>query len=287
MRQSLVPTLVLSLGMILSGCGSFHVTAGKDDGKRDKGGDPGAKGPQANPPKNRVDWASVPQEFNPETKTTALAIDGVQQLNVDLFGFKDDVSVVYGADVAAGTGRLVTYSVYKSAQGYESATLGTISSSRTGSRLEVKAGQGMYACSIRVINGKITELAGRCYVRAEIQLPTGAEIEVFNLNTLISRRFFPMTTDELQRTVKDQSFADGKLKAIDAYLASFEGTGKTPALTANDVGTVVGSFSFSDDKFAALTKLQGAITDRGNIATMIDESFSHFDRPKARQIARI
>ncbi len=228
--------------------------------------------------KNRLNWDSIPSEFNPQTLEENFETNNMNRIYVDMFGFKDDVEVVYTDSLAQGQGYLKIYSVLK-----DSGSRGSFSTSTSGQSLQLNR-YGTYQCSIKTENGSITQLKGLCFVRMQIYLPKGAEIEIYNLKQLISRRFIPVDSETFIKNIKDASFSEGKKAAIEDYISSYIGMNKSPQLTAVQLGIVVSNFSFKDEKFDALRKLHIYVVDRQNLATMIEQEISYFDRDEAKKI---
>ncbi|MBC7370046.1 MAG: DUF4476 domain-containing protein [Bdellovibrionaceae bacterium] len=230
-------------------------------------------------PKNPVDWASIPSEYNPSQENIVFQTVGFEKLNVDAFGFNDDVEIIYSPSVAAGNGYVRLFKVWK-----ESVSWGSLRPRPNGKTLGIN-GEGTYACSINIRNGQITALKGGCYVKMQIYLPAdGTELEVYSVNQLISKRFFPMDTATFIKQFDDATWDEDKWAVIENYLASYQGMTKVPALTAKQLGTVVGDFIHAEDKYKALTRLHTFISDRQNLNAMIEDKFSYFERPEAKRI---
>jgi hypothetical protein len=228
--------------------------------------------------KRRLNWDSVPSEFNPQTFEENFQTTNINRIFIDMFGFKDDVEVVYTDSLATGQGYLKIYSVLK-----DSGSRGSFDSSATGQKLQLNR-YGSYQCSIKIENGSIAQLKGLCFVRLQIYLPTGSEIEVYNLKQLISRRFIPIDSDTFIDSIKAASFSNEKKSVIDDFISSYNGMNKSPQLTAAQLGIVVSNFNLSDEKFDVLRKLHGYIVDRQNLAAMIESKINYFDRDEARRI---
>ena len=253
---------ILATAFALMGC---------KDSNKTKGMDAAAK-------PARLNWAAIPQEFNPRTEDTGFRTDGFERIKLDIFGFDKDVEVVYAANIPANSAVLRMFTVYK-----KSASWGGLDVTSSGKDLKVQK-YGYYECSIRTVNGQITELEGGCYVRLQLFLPSGSEIEVYNVGSLISRRFIPVDTKTFLENFDRASFAKDKYAAIDDFLSSYAGLGRSPSLTAQQLGEVIGDFMFADDKFKVLSRMHMYVSDRANIFKMIEDKFSYFDREKARQI---
>ena len=249
--------------------------ANNSDDKNGGGG--GGPGPQG----NRINWSSVPANFHPTTEDFAFRIENIEKISVNAFSFKDDAEVVYSDDVAPNTGYVRIFKVWN-----ESVSWGNHSVRSSGKTVELQS-SGVYQCQITVTNNQITKLKGGCYVRLQVVLPKAVEIEVYNLGQLISQRFIPIDAETFLENFDDASFDEEKFAAIEEYLNSYTGMAKKPNLTALQLGKVVGDFPFSDDKFKALERLHAVVSDRENLGAMIEEKFSRFDQPKARQICGI
>ena len=263
--------LMASIALMAVAC---TVTVGDD--KKDGGGNPPAK-----PNPHRVDWSTVPADYHPKIDETSFQINGASRIEIDTFGSDKDFEVVYSSSVVANTGTMRVFSVW-----YDSARWGSTQTQSAGDTLKISS-TGVYECSIKIENARITALKGACNVRTEVVLPSGAQVEVYNLGKLASKRIFPMKTEQLLKNVDDAIRKEDKLQAIDDYLKSHAETGKTPSLTAKDLGTVIKEFSFKDEKFEALRRLQAYVADRSSLRAMIEDSFGHFDREEARRICGV
>lgn len=239
--------------------------------------DGGVAGQQA----NRLNWSSIPSEFHPEIFEENFQTMNMNRIYVDMFGFKNDVEVTYSSTLAQGQGYLRIYSVFK-----DSGSRGSFSASTSGQNLLLNR-YGTYQCSIKIQNGNITAVKGLCFVRLQVVLPVGTEIEVYNIKQLISRRFIPVEAEDFLKNFKDASFADGKKAVIADYIASYSGMSRVPQLTADQLGVVVDGFSFKEDMFDVLRKLHVYVLDRQNLAAMIEKEFSYFDRDEAKRICKL
>ncbi|WP_413295246.1 DUF4476 domain-containing protein [Bdellovibrio sp. HCB185ZH] len=229
-------------------------------------------------PKNRLKWSSIPAEFNPRIDDVPLNTQGLETIKMNIFGFAADVEVAYSADIPAGDGYLRLFTVSKNGGSF-----GSIDQRNTGTILSLNS-YGSYACSIKIKNGDITSLDGGCYVRMQVFLPKGAEIEVYNVGQLISRRFQPMSLSDFLTAIDKASFDSDKFPLIEDFLNSYVQTGKKPSMNCQQLGGVVKDFMRTEAKFTALRKLHFAVSDRENLSAMIDDVFNYFDRPKARTI---
>jgi hypothetical protein len=263
-------TFIYLITTFLVACG------GSSGGSSD--GDGGNNTANKTQPKNRVNWSAVSSEFNPRVEDVEFRTDGYEKINVDAFGFKDDVEVVYSNEVPPGYGYLRLYKVWK-----EQASWGDLRPRPNGTTLNLK-NYGSYQCSIRITNGQIVELKGGCYVRLQVFMAPGAEIEVYNVGQLITKRFIPISTDEFLEQLDDATWADDKFAAIENFLASYIGMSKKPTLTAHQLGIVVSEFNWKEEKYKSLTRLHTVVSDRENLGKMIDDRFGHFEREEARRI---
>ena len=234
-----------------------------------------------NEQKNRVNWEAIPSEFNPDIITENFQIGNSNRIEMDMFSFSDDVEVVYLDTLAAGQGSLKIYTVLK-----ESGSRGSFSVTNSANSLKLNR-NGSYSCSIQIKNGAITQLKGLCFIRLQVFLPKGSEIEVYNLKKLITRRYNAIDTETFLKCFADASFKDEKNAVIDDYLASYQVTGKTPQLTASQLGAVISGFMIKEDKFAALKKLHSYASDRQNLKAMIEKEFSFFDQDEAKRICGV
>lgn len=262
MKGQLLVGLVL-VAWVLSGCG-------------DASDSQSSTNTQTNP--RRVHWESVPSEFNPEVKDTTFETNGINTIKLNIFGFKDDVEVVYTSDLAENTGMMRLFSVYK-----DSASWGGLTVKASGSTLDISK-YGTYQCSIKVSNGQVTAVKGGCYVRLQVFLRPGTEIEVYNVGSLISRRFIPVDPESFIKNVDDASFDKDKFAAIDDFIGSYRDLGKTPTLLTRHLSVVIDEMSGRDNTLEALRRLHSYVTDRENLPAMIESEINYFDREEARRI---
>lgn len=268
--------IFLKLGSILFLTLATLVGCGGSSGKSGGGG---SNNPPSKPvPANRVNWAAVPREFNPKTEDIEFRTDGFEKINIDAYGFRDDVEVVYTSAVPAGSGYLRIFKVYK-----DTASWGNLQLQSNGTSLDLK-NFGTYQCSISITNGQITALKGGCYVRLQVFLPVGSEVEVYNVGQLITKRFIPMKTTEFLTQLDRATRGEEKFAVIENFLGSYSGMRTQPSLTAQQLGVVVGEFAWKEEKFKAMGMLRTYISDRENLGQMIEDKFNHFDREEARRI---
>lgn len=225
-----------------------------------------------------VEWGEVPQEFNPAIASVDFRTTGIEKLNVDIFSFKKDIEIVYDENMTTNAGSLILYKVWKG-----SASWGTVSIKSEGKNLEIKS-LGDYHCAIKIKDKKIEELTGGCYVKIRIVLPKGSEIEVYNVGKLLSKRFIVLTTEEFLEKIVGEPFVSKKFILIQEYLQSYAGTTKSPQLSTNQLGVVLGEFDRTAHKFNVLKALHRSVTDRHNLSDMIDREFKSTERQKAREI---
>lgn len=231
--------------------------------------------------KNRINWSSIPSKYNPSIEDVEFRVDGYEKINVNVFGFDDDVEVVYSKDLPADAGFLRIYRVWA-----KSASWGSVNERPNGTTLDL-IGSGSYSCSIATSNREIVQLEGGCYVRIQVFMPAGAEIEVYNVNKLMTKRFFAIKTDVMLEQLDRASRDEDKFAVIETYLASYRGLKKKPEMQAVQLGDVVSEFPFSEGKFKALRLLHATVVDRENLSKMIEDRFSYFDRAEARRIVGI
>ncbi|WP_374073336.1 DUF4476 domain-containing protein [Bdellovibrio bacteriovorus] len=265
-RKCLVVLGLLS-ALVLGACSNDD-----NDKKSDNPSGPGTQ---------RVHWDSIPSEFSPRKESFNLQTQNIQKIQMDLFGFTNDVQLQYSDKLPADAASIELFTVAKDS-----------SYSLSGVNIDEELGTktlklnkyGSYACSIRIQNGKITELKGACYIRVLLTLPQNAEIEVYNVGKLISKRFIAMDNGTFLKDLDRASFQEDKEAVIQNYLESYRATGKTPALICDELGQVIEEFTRTEGKFIALRKLHAYVTDKENLAQMIEDKFSYFDRDEARRI---
>ncbi|WP_374000980.1 DUF4476 domain-containing protein [Bdellovibrio bacteriovorus] len=253
--------------------------AGCDSGGGSKGGNNTANGKPS--VKNRIQWSSIPSTYNPSVEDIEFRTDGYEKINVNVFGFDDDVEVVYSKDLPADTGFLRIYRVWA-----KSASWGYVNNRPNGTTLDL-IGNGRYSCSIGTSNGQIVQLEGGCYVRIQVFMPADAQIEVYNVNKMLTKRFFAIKTDLMLEQLDRASRDEDKFAVIETYLASYRGLKKKPEMQTYQLGAAVAEFPFAEGKFKALRLLHTAVVDRENLAKMIEDKFSYFDREEARRIVGI
>ncbi len=247
------------------------------------GGDSGSNGNEGGPApqSNRINWENVPTEFHPTIEDVKFSTSGIDTVKVDAFGFTNDAEVVYSDEVPAATGYVRIFKVWK-----KSASWGSVSPYVQGATVNIRS-QGTYQCSIRIRNGQIIELEGGCYVRLQVFLPRAAEIEVYNVGQLISKRFIPISAETLLKNIDHAVGVDDKFASIDDFLNSYAGLSKVPTLTSVQLGEVIGEFSWKEEKLKALRMLHAFVTDRENLRQMIEKKFSMFEREEAFAIVGI
>lgn len=247
---------------------ALALTACSDDGGKKGGGD------DVSP--NALEWSAVPSEFNPNIEQTQFPISDIKKISSNLFGFSGDVRIRYSQDLS-DSGTLDIYSVSKDAR----TSVRGVDMQRKGDVLEIRR-YGSYECSIRITNRRVEKVQGACYVRLVLTLPMGSEIEYSNAGTLISKRFIAMTNEEFLEALDNASHGE-HMGVIDAYLSSHTGRNQ-PALSCEEVQTVIEEFTWKEEKFTVLRKLHKFITDRKNLYAMIEDTFSYFEQEEARRI---
>ena len=264
---------IFSFVTSLTACGSG--SSGKNDaGKNDNNTD----ARKVSTPGQRVQWDSIPREYNPSVEDHSFSLTASDRLKVNMFGFKDDVEIVYSSSLSQDAGYLRLYKVWK-----ESVTWGEIKQKKDGQIAKVE-NNGNYQCSISIENGNIKALKGGCYIRLQIFMPQNSKVEVYNSGELLSERMIPITADELIDSLDEVSLKEQKLTLIAEFIASYKNSTEKPRLSADQLGKVIKEFSFSDEKFEALKQLHSYVVERDRLKPMIEAEFSYFDREKALQI---
>jgi hypothetical protein len=228
--------------------------------------------------KNRLSWESIPSQYNPRIIEEQFNTNNINRIYMDMFSFKEDVEVIYLDSLAPGQGYLKIFSVLK-----ESGSSGNFKETINGQNLQLNR-YGTYQCSINIENRNITQLKGLCFVRLQIFLPTGSEIEVYNVKQLISKRFIPVDAETFIKNFKEARFSDGRKSVINDYISSYSGMNKSPQLLASQLGIVIHDCSFKEEKFEALRKLHIYITDRHNLNSMIEREIGYFEQDEAKSI---
>lgn len=259
-------TKYLLMGLLLfSGCG-------------DKSNNGGAAIPPGKPvPVNRVDFKSIPSEYNPSVTEVEFATDGIERIDVNMLNNENDLDVVY-ADIPANTGRIRVYKVWK-----KEATFGDVQT-RTRDNGVVIENYGRYACSITVTNSQITALEGGCYLQMQVILPAGARIEVYFVDRLMSQRFFPMSTAVFLQNIRRVFRVEEKFAAIEEFLATYVGMSSAPSLSTEQLQTVFREFFRGEEKLKVLSRLHTAVSDRDKLPALLDREFMFRERDEARRI---
>jgi hypothetical protein len=256
---------IVLLSAALSGC-----SVGSDGG----GGGGGSDKPQK---ASYVNWDSIPAEFNPSIDEIGFQTHGVNKIDIDAFSFDKDVEVIYSSMLAPGAGLVKIFKVWKN-----QARWGNLRPRTSGTKLDLHS-YGTYQCSIRVKDGNIVDLDGGCYVKLQVFMPVGSEIEVYNVGKLVSKRFIPMENESFLESLDDATWAADKFAVIEDFLASYTGA-RRPVLSTYELGKVIEEFMQGQEKLRALSRLHTIVSDRQNLAAMIEEEFSYFDREEARKI---
>lgn len=168
----------------------FVVGCAPTEQASDGGAGGAGSGGSQKPTSNRINWDAIPQYYNPSIQDVQFYTENFKKVYVDYFGFKEDAEVIYSEQVPLGTGFIRSYSVWTG-----SASWGALSTHSQNHRLNLKR-VGNYKCTIQTENGRITVLQGGCYIRLQIILPKGSEIEVYNANQKISKESSTIATDE-------------------------------------------------------------------------------------------
>lgn len=256
--------LVLPLMLLLAGCGD-------SDSKKE----------EVNPrtKAKRVIWEQVPPEFSPHIEENTFRTDGVERIKTNVFGYSDDVELIYSPNIAWNQVGIRMYRVFR-----ESATWGGYYQNVTDRTLNISK-SGTYSCGIQIQNGRITQLNGGCYVRMQIILPMGSEIEVENAGVLISKRFIAMDNKTFLEKVRRANWAEEKYAVIREYLASYGNIGRRASLLTSELQTVVHDFTWHKEKIEALRMLHTSVIDREYLAVMIDREFPFRDeKNEARRV---
>ena len=239
----------------------------------------GGRGGEAN--SNRVNWKNVPSSYNPDIETETFGIAGMKRVNINLFGFNGDVDLFYSDEIPADQMDLRIYTVFK-----DSASWGAIRENYNGDTVNIFS-TGTYSCSIKIENSNITALKGGCYVRLEIIMPSGVEVEVSNVERLLTKKFFAMSTEEFLDKIDSASFDDEKFEIIDEFILSYQEVSGKPKLMTEQLKTVLEDLSPSDKQMKALRKLHPYVQDRDKLHEMIEDVFtSSWDQDDAKAISK-
>lgn len=226
-----------------------------------------------------VQWTAIPQQFNPEVITDEFDLDRVREIQMNLFGYDDNVRLQYSPDLPRNRAHLA---IYKVSQKARTSVRVPRADYREGT-LQLRS-QGSYECSIQIRNGQIQDLLGACIVKVVLTLPSGSLVEVENAGRQLSDRRSGMSNEKFLRALK-RAFPSERFAVIQEYVRSYAGTGYQPSLATRELREVLKEFSFDDDKLEVLRKLHGYVYDREKLDRLIEESFSsYFSREKAREI---
>ncbi len=228
-----------------------------------------------------INWGSVPAEFNPQVENFENALNRVQKIHVNLFGFQD-VRVRYSKELPQSLYRLDLYTVSKDAR----TSVSGVDTDYDENVLRIRK-FGNYECTLATDGKNIKSVKGACYVHVILTLPYGAEVEVYNVDRLLTRRFFAIDNRTFIENLKRAWPVERKFEVIKSYLDSYRQVGKKPSLNCSELDVILDTFSWADEKFEVLRKLHGYVSDREGLPAVIDDNFSYFDRDKARRIVGI
>lgn len=235
--------------------------------------------PQTKPqPGNRVNWSTVPPEFNPDLHHLSVPTKSIQRLDLDIYKFADDVEVVTSADVPADWALLRLFWVSSNPE-----MRPKLKVERDGPRTKI-SGVDQLACLIRIREGQIESLEGGCYVRLQIVFPPKARVEVYNLGKLLTDRFVPLSFEELMSGLAKAETSNKKFAWIREYLVSYTSNSKIPTMTTEQLGFVLDFFSNRRERLEVLSELHRTLTDRNNLPSFIERKFHPNDRDEARSI---
>lgn len=272
MMKNIRTLILISLAILTAACGNSSNNVSGEE-KRD------IQGQDSN--RIRVNWENIPAEFNPRISDYKFNLGLFKRIKVNVFSFADDIEVVYTRQTPRDLGMLRLYTVFKN-----KASFGNINF-RNGNDVFEISSYGLYQCSKKITNGNLVELDGGCYLRVQIVLPEGAQVEVYNIRKLLTKRFYPVDTVTFMRNFSEVSSRNEKFAVIDDYINSYAEMNSTPSLYTRQLQLVIEDFMGSDDKLNAFSKLQQFVVDREKLPGMIDNVFSFSDAEKARRIIGI
>jgi hypothetical protein len=228
-----------------------------------------------------VDWSAVSEEFHPEVFEEEFSSKDLNHIKLSILGISNEVKVTF-LEGLTNTGKLKIYRVWA-----ESGNFGRIELDASFNKLKISnyTNNQPYSCSKSIKNRKLVKVSGGCNIFVEVFLPSSAEIEVFSIDKLVSKRFFPMTFDQLLKDIR-LGFSQDKMEKIELYLSSYQQSRKTPKLTSLELEKVLKEFSFADKyKYSALKELSVFVTDRENLGRVIDKTFTFSqEREEARRV---
>lgn len=269
MKAKFQKVMMISILSFMTGCSS---SSNDSKEKAAGGGQPG---------NNSIAWESISSEFNPRIEESYFKVDRIEKVEMDLFGFSDDVRVSYSDKIAADEGQLKIYTVFK-----RSASFGNLNTARNGKKVSLTK-QGEYKCSIQIKNGQIQDLDGGCFIRIELVLPVNAEVEVYNLRSLLTKRFILVDNVTFLKNLNDVNRDDDKLAVVEDYLDSYKALKKTPSLAVAELKAVLESLLRGENQLTVLRKLNSYVAERDQLRTIIEQVFSYFDREEAYKICGV
>jgi len=229
---------------------------------------------------DQLDFGKIPKEFNPESEVFAVAELRANKIKVRLPAAHDGLVLKYVDQMKKDAIVFRQYRVWK-----DSASFLSIGPKIEGVTLEI-AGTGTYTCSMRVQNNQLTELNGGCYVRYELELAKGAELEVYYGDKLLTKRFVPISVEEFLSALKKEGFGKNGLTIIDEFVSSYVNVSKVPALLCFELEEVLEVFDLStENKLEALKRLHQYVSNKADLGKTLDGAFPFSSqREKARQI---
>jgi len=232
-----------------------------------------------------VNWEKVSSDFNPNIEETKFNTANSQKVELNLFGFSQDVQVLYLKDIPKNTGILKVYTVSDS--GFAIARIQPKFRDNTIFLNPYNtSGTTQFSCGINIENQVIQELTGSCYVRAQVLLAPDSLIEIYNQEQLLTKRFIPIEAEEFLESVDNKYSPKEKFDVFNEFIHSYTSIGKKPQLNTDQLTQLIQEFYDPKEKLSVLRRLHKFIVDKESLPTIIESEFNYFDREKAFKIIK-
>ncbi len=233
----------------------------------------------------QVDIKSIPAKFSPRTQQFEIPTDKTKAIRIKLPGSIENKAVVINYLKNAALDKVVV-KVHSVEFDARTSVSGVRLTQESTSDYSINMGGIFnYSCSIKLKNNKISSLEGACFIRIDIDIPKNAKIEIYNKESLLTKKFYPTELRTLFADLTKTSQSDAKLQMLQDFIASYKSTNTVLVLNSSELSQIVKSFAFSSDKLEALKKMHSFVVDRENLSKAINESFlSTFDRRDAYAI---
>lgn len=222
----------------------------------------------------QVNVTNIPKKYNPKVQVFEFDTNGIKSLKISLPGRLDNKNFSLKYDKKNKDGRAVV-KVYTAEFESKTSVNGLRMVNDDSESLSINMGGNYsYSCSIKIVNKKINKLEGACFIKVEVVMPANSKVEIYNNGSLISKMFYAQKIETLFKNLKQASFDDNKTEYIDAFLDSYKATKNTLEITAEELGLIIGTYSFDRHKIDVLKKLHKFVIDRENLKNLIDSVFT-------------